>query len=107
MASSTYADAAVATIVTTQAVAIAEPRRSHTRAGMRLSPRCVRTYRTYVCGYVPYVSRRPPSRLRSGPIARQPPRRARSTLSKEAARARYVEMGELAALEQIREDAKA
>ncbi len=40
-------------------------------------------------------------------MARQPPSRARSTLGKEAARARYVEMGELAALEQIREDARA
>ena len=40
-------------------------------------------------------------------MARQPPSRTRSTLGKEAARARYVEMGELAALEQIREDARA
>ena len=66
---------------------------------------CVRTVRTYLDTYRTY-----PDVRRQGyaaAIARQPPSRARSTLGKEAARARYVEMGELAVLEQIREDARA
>ena len=107
MASSAYADATVATIVTTQAVAVAEPRRSRTRA--RMAPTSTtRAYVPYVRTWIRTV-RIQASAVKATirPIARQPPPRARSTLSKEAARARYVEMGELAALEQIREDAKA
>jgi hypothetical protein len=38
--------------------------------------------------------------------ADEPPRNQRSTLPKPAARRRYVEMGELAALQQIREDSR-
>ena len=60
-------------------------------------------YVRYVCRYVPYVLRWTESTTLDPAIAadRQP---ARSNLPKDEARRRYVEIGELAVLEQIRKD---
>src|SRR4051794_25384298 len=67
----------------------------------------IRTVRTYTW-HVKAFSSCPAARLRTDRMHADRPRRSgRSTLPKPAARQRYVEMGELAALQQIRRDSKA
>ena len=100
-ASSAYVEAAVATAVASQGPTAATADREERRSHEVLSKR---GYVPYVSSYVPYVRT---SAKSSSLRAMSQPARRRSALPKDAARERYVEMGELAALEQIRRDSEA
>jgi len=118
-ASSAYVDATVATSVIAHRLvpgACIARRPAHTEAsgGVKKVPFHERTYRTYVNTYRTYG--RPGSQVDSVRTVRTLTEEARviaekhqprrSTLPKEEARRRYVEIGELVALEQIKKDSE-